>query len=266
MRGHGEKLAFVAAMTMGLGVAIGGVATVTFDEPGYVAGSAPPAPWTDRYTAAGQPFADLVYTVVAGRGVGGTQALTVEDNPYYEGAAVFIFPEPLLPAGFPQRVSVMLDPSANSTSANFTSFGGVSLGRGGWAQDSTAVFRGVNFLKEDWGMRGGDQPTDFIVYGPGGTFGYFVPASGANYYEIAFNINAAFTSMQITVTPPGGGGVITQTTSWDGGGINKIWLWDSNDHYQPDRVYYDDLSWTVVPEPSLAVLSAVLLTPLLRRR
>lgn len=222
---------------------------VTFDGPGYNPGATPPAPWTDRYTAIGTPYSDLVYQVVAGAGVGGSQALTVLQNPYSEGAAVYVLATPLTSGAGPQRVSVMLDPSQNGMS-NFAGFGGVTIGRGGWFQDSTAAGWGIYFGKQDWGYHGGDQPTDFRIMGSGGTvIGYFVPSAAQNYYEIAFDINAAFTSILITVTAPDGTIVAQTTTGWDGGAINKVWLSGSDETYNGQPVYYDNLK-TTAPEPA----------------
>lgn len=228
---------------------------VTFDGPGYVAGATPPAPWTDRYTATGDPKSDLVYQVVAGAGVDGSQALTVFQNGYLEGAAVYMLPTPLTSADGAQRISVMLDPSQNDP-YNFTSFGGVSMGRGGWIQDSTAVFRSVNFLK--------NGATNFQIVGPGGLFGPFVASAAQNYYEIAFDINADFSLILITVTAPGGA-TMTQTTSWDGGDINKVWLWDGDSEYSGQPVYYDNL-YAGVPEPATVALLGLGALSLIRRK
>jgi hypothetical protein len=236
---------------------------IDFDGPGYVAGSTPPAPWTDCYTANGTPFSDLVYQVVAGTGTEGSNALTILDNGYYEGAAVYVLPTPLTSGAGPQRISVMLDPSQNDP-YNFTNFGGVAMGRGGWMQNSTATWRGVNFSKEDWGKAGGNDITDFLITGPGGVFGYFVASAAQNYYTISFDINAAFTSILITVTAPGGAAV-TQTTSWDGGAINKVWLWDGNNNYSGQPVYYDNLNISI-PEPATIAILSIGALSLIRRK
>lgn len=230
---------------------------VTFDEPGYVAGSTPPSPWTDYYTTTGDPKSDLVYQVAAGAGVGGSQALTVYQNGYLEGAAVYILPTPLTSAGGAQRISVMLDPSQNDP-YSYTSFGGISIGRG-WIQNSSAVFRGVNFEKY-----GGNQPSNFRIGGPGGVFGYFTPSSAQNYYEIAFDINADFNSISITVTAPDST-IYTQTTSWGGGTIDKVWLWDGDSNYSGQPVYYDNL-YAGIPEPATVCLLGLGALSLIRRK
>ncbi|MEE9910370.1 MAG: VCBS repeat-containing protein [Deltaproteobacteria bacterium] len=213
---------------------------ITFDGSGYVAAATPPAPWTDYYTWSGSPKGDLVYQVVAGAGVGGSQALAVYNNGYFEGAAVYLLPVPLTSGGGAKRITMLLDPPQNDPyGLNFISFGGVAMGRG-WLQPDTAVYRGVYFEKEDWEMHGGDDPTDYIILGPGGVFGYFEASAAQNYYRITFDINAAFDSIVITVTYPGGS-TVTQTTAWDGGAIDKVWLWDANDNYTFQPVYYDNL-------------------------
>lgn len=255
MKRNAKKCAWFLCVVGVVGVVPVGASSalvLTFDGPGYSAGSVPPAPWTDRYTALGAPFADLSYQVVAGVGVAGSQAMSVLQNPYFEGAAVYILTDPITANGLPQRVSVMVDPSQNGM-FNFTRFGGVSVGRGGWIQDSSAVFRGVNFQKNDWGYAGGDQPTDFPVTGPGGVMGYFVPSAAHDYFEVAFDYTAAMDSILVSVTAPNGS-VLTQTTAWDGGPVNKIWLWGSDDTYNGQAVNYDNLSMSVIPEPGVASL------------
>src|SRR5512145_281526 len=87
---------------------------ITFDGPGYVAGSAPPAPWTDPDTARGGSDPGVVYTVAAGAGSGGSQALAVNSNySYFEPYAVYVLPEPLVQGTGPKRISVMFDPPQN---------------------------------------------------------------------------------------------------------------------------------------------------------
>ena len=157
------------------------------------------------------------FTVSTGTGIAGSQSLSIFSNWQYAAPyATYELPTPLTTGSGARRISVMLDPSYNDP-WNFTNFGSVVIGRD-WT-----IYRGVVFDKEDWSYGGGDAPTDFIIRGPGGTFGYFVASAAQNYYKITFDINAEFTSILITVTYPDGT-TVTQTTTWDGGDINKIRL------------------------------------------
>ncbi len=258
---------WAAAIALLILVPLAQAEVINFDGTGYAAGAAPPAPWTDRYTATGDPKADLVYQVVSGVGVGGTQALTVLHNGYYEGAAVYMLPTSLTVGHGPQHISVMMDPSQNSPLSygyNFTGFGGVSVGRG-WMQDGSDVYRGVSFLKQDWSHQGGNDASDFPISGPGGLMGYFVPSAAHSYYEIAFDINAAFNSILVTVTAPGGS-TMTQTTDWDGGPITKVWLLESEDNWNGQPVYYDNLTISATPEPATLSLLGLGLAGLIARR
>jgi hypothetical protein len=64
-----------------------------------------------------------------------------------------------------------------------------------------------------------------------------------------FEIDAAWTNMTFTVTPPGGQGM-TNSSPWRGGPIDKVWLGECGaSNYDTGNATYDDL---VVPTLSAA--------------
>lgn len=202
---------------------------ISFDEPGYAAGMPPPAPWVMN-GAAGQ--------VVAGAGVGGSQALGLET-----AIADFYLPTPLGPADGAQRISVKVDlpyevSAASSYPMNFMKFGQLLVVGSGQVAS-------VGWSMEDWDRQLPHQPGDFTVKISGGqTIGQFVPDQVVAFYEVLFDFAADWTSVTVTVRPPQGAELVHQL-SWNGSQVGRMQFY-GNDYaqlglYGTVVTYYDDL-------------------------
>ncbi|HNQ90340.1 MAG TPA: immunoglobulin domain-containing protein [Verrucomicrobiota bacterium] len=241
-KGRVELLLLGAGLFM---VPMGYADTIDFDGPGYVPGARPPAPWTDSYEARGDTNHAALFTVASGQGVGGSQCLEVAYTGLWEGYAVYPLSRPLTPEDGAQRISVKYNPPGN-TRDNFSTFGSVYVGNG-WMQVDSGARVGIVFRLEDWQFSYPHSADDFQILTPGGLLGYFGPDTAPNYYELIFEIDAAWTNMTFTVIAPSGAGM-TNSYPWSPASIDKVWLGEctssrpgSGDTGNPT---YDDL---VVP-------------------
>lgn len=219
-------------------------AVITFDEPGYNAGSMPPSPWLEEYDNTG-------YSVQAGIGWEGTQGLVVSDA----SSVAYDLPTPLTSEMGAVSVSVLFKPEGLPGDWNYGSHGGLLVGYGslrhGWGDSRELIFRRV---------AGSDG-----IYGPGGGWGTplgsFTPDQ---WYEITFAVHEDWENMTISAglvgQPP-----VSMTTDWNGNDISRVWTLD-NDASGRSGVY-DNLS--IVPEPAslgLAGLGSLVLLARRRRR
>ncbi|HNU51620.1 MAG TPA: hypothetical protein PKJ98_12065 [Verrucomicrobiota bacterium] len=111
----------------------------TFDGPNDIAGQHVPPPLISDAEYWGIPEGG-VPTIVAGRGVGGSQALStpfaVNSQELYTGGAIYVLPRPLTQADGAVRISVMFfpQPSLHNPSDPSTRYwaycGGMTIGSG----------------------------------------------------------------------------------------------------------------------------------------
>ncbi len=220
---------------------------VSFEGPGYVAGELPPSPWWQEY-------GNVYHSVAAGAGFNGTQALAIPKDTSWPGVT-FDLPTPLTSEMGPVSVSILFQPAGGQhPMANFMSFGGMHVGRGDKRFDS-GVYKGLIFRKVS-GSNG--------IYGPGGASVYGTHISGFavnEWYELTYEINAAWDTLTLKAGPVGGA-MASMTTSWDGGDITRVWLVGTQDG---GPAIFDDLA--VVPEPaSLSLLALGGLAMVCRRQ
>lgn len=214
-------------------------ATVTFDDPDYVAGSIPPTPWLDEYD---DPTG---WGVVAGVGYNRNQGLSVD----YGAHVAYDLPTPLSAGMGPQRISILLDPAGlpSNSLVNFMTYGGLLVGNG-WQKYGSATYLGVIFRKHG--------PDNYAIYGPGsypGTYlGSFTPSGGPNWYQITFEINAAWDAMTISVGPVGTVPA-SQTFPWSGGDITRIWPVWGDSELAGVPAYYDNLNVPSSPATKIGV-------------
>ncbi len=251
--------ALIISLILVAGLATTSIAeTNNLDGPAYVPGTRPPKPWTDSYAERGDTTHTVPFTVVAGRGVGGSQALEVPDTGLFEGYAVYLLPQPLTSADGPRRISVKYDPPQPAPDGymNFLTYGGAWIGNG-WMQIDTGHRVGILFKLEDWGFKSYNAPEDFKVFTPAGQLGTFVPSVGANYHELVFELNAAWDTMTFTVVTPGGAS-LSNSYAWDGSPIDKVWLGPATDQYVGQTAAYDDLvvDSSSAPAPEIEIQPA----------
>jgi PEP-CTERM motif len=227
--------------------------TITFDGPGYVAGSVAPSPWLEEYGHT------TGWGILPGAGVDGSQALYNGDSSGSSSNVAYDLPTPLTSLTGVQRVSILFNPAGPTSSANFTDYGGVQVGNGSHMY-GTGNYAGVIFRKTGANSYG--------IYGPGGGYGTymaaFAPSSSANWFEITFETNDAWSTMTLGV------GLVGQTpatlvTAWDGSDISRIWAVRDDMRFVSQPAVYDNL--VITPEPaSMALVGCGLIGVLARRR
>jgi len=206
--------------------------TITFDEPGYVAGERPPSPWTDSYEAR-EGTAKVPFKVGADRGIGGSQCLEVPYTGFSEDEAVYLLPRPLTSADGAQRISVKYDPPGTPSNPNtrYAAYGGAWIGNG-WKATASGANRGILFDLDAGAYKIWVPPGYTLLAG-------FVPSTGENYHELIFDINAAWDTITYTVVFPDGTSA-SRSSPWNGTPIDKVWLGPANREASPAATY-DDL-------------------------
>ena len=226
--------------------------TITFDEPGYMAGSVAPSPWQEEY---GQTSG---WGIVAGAGEGGSQALANGDSSGNSLAVAYDLPTPLTSTMGVQHVSIHFNPAGPTSIANFTDYGGLQVGNGSRKFD-TGNYLGVIFRKTG--------ANSYAVYGPGSGYGTymtsFTPSNTAQWFEISFQTNAAWDTMTLGVGLVGETPVTIQS-SWDGSDITRVWPVHDDTRFVSQSAMYDNL--VITPEPGSLVLAGCGLVSMLIRR
>ena len=207
---------------------------ITFDSPGYVAGSIAPFPWQEAsHSTSG-------WGVVAGAGDGGTQGLAID----YPNTVTYNLPVISTPAMGAQQWSILFDPAGPSSNANFLDYGGMQIG-------GDSYFLGVIFRKQGAGTYG--------IYGPGGTpgtyMGSFTPDAQPNWYEITFEINQAWDTMTLSAGPVDGK-ISSMQYAWDGSPITWVRPVRGDTQFTSAPAIYDNLS-IPVPEPAALILMSL---------
>ncbi len=196
-----------------------GVATLAehfdFDGPNDVAGQRVPPPFISN----AQYYGDTeggVPTVVAGRGVGGSQALATPfemnaSGTTYNGGAVYLLPRPLTKADGAVRISVMFfpQPSVHDPDDPSTRYwahcGGLAMGFG---KGPDANYQRVLF-QATFNSDFVDTPQEFVINAwrgaggiHGGSLGTFTPAGG--FYQIIFDFNQEWSQVTNSIVTPNG--------------------------------------------------------------
>jgi hypothetical protein len=204
---------------------------------------APDGVWTDAYRYFGDPDPEhkVPFTVA---NENGNVLLTVYSNPLFEGAAVLVLNTPLTAADGPQHISVKMDPPGPAPGEyNFLAYGGWSIGNG-WLRYDSARTRGIDFKLEDtspWPDNQRNEAGDYKIICAKGYLGAFVPNAEIEYYELAFDLDAAWENVTYTITCPGGQ-VYSLTGTWCGGPLEKLWFWwASDDWLNGQAVHFTDL-------------------------
>lgn len=205
------------------GTAQAEIVSVDFDGLDYVAGTQPPAPWSNEWD-------DTSHTVEAGVGYLGTQGLVVRDS----RGVVYDLPTPLTSEMGAVSISILFNPQGFPSNWNYGSEGGVQVGWGAKLY-GTGELRGVIF-QHVGGPAG--------IYGPGDMWGTYMGSfTPYQWYQIKFDIAADWQSMTVSAGPVGQTPV-SMTSAWSGHEITRIWTTDSQSSTK--IAYYDNLVVTSV--------------------
>lgn len=186
-----------------------------FDGPTDLAGQHVPPPWLSMAQYYGGPEGGIP-TVVAGRGIGGSQALEarygVNELEQPVGGAIYVLPRPLTQADGAVRISVMFfpQPSVHDPQDPGTRYwahcGALTIGSG---KGPDANYQTIRF-EATYDHRFVDTPQQFIIGAwrgaggiEGGSLGTFTPAGG--FYQLIFDFNPEWTEITNTVIAPDGG-------------------------------------------------------------
>lgn len=199
------------------------IVSVNFDGTGYIAGTQPPLPWSNEWD-------DTTHTVEASIGYLATQGLVVRSS----RGVVYDFPTPLTSDMGAVSVSILFNPQGFPSSYNFGAEGGVQIGWGS-KKLGEGDLRGVIFQHVS-GIAG--------IYGPGSGYGTRMGSfSPYQWYQITFNIDPDWQSMNISAGPLGQAPV-SMTSTWSGEPITRIW---TTEKQAPNPLaYYDNLYVTAV--------------------
>lgn len=204
------------------GTAQAAIVDIDFDGLDYVAGTQPPAPWSNEWD-------DMTHTVEAGVGYLGTQGLVVRAS----RGVVCDLPTPLTSAMGAVSISVLFNPQGFPSSWKYGSEGGVQIGWGS-KKIGTGELRGVIF-QHVGGAAG--------IYGPGSMWGTLMGSfSPYQWYQITFDIDTDWQSMTVSAGVVGQAPV-SMTTAWSGHEITRIWTTDSQSSTK--IAYYDNVVVTL---------------------